>query len=510
MRMKRFAAVILSSIFLFSVVSPMTASAVTPYDGYIYDHKDNSIPSLNGYLYMDSIDGYNSKSGPFKAPQDIYVVEDDTMYIVDMGNNRVVHMDQSGRTIKIYGSQEGEGKLNGPKGVFVTEEGLVYVADTKNNRIVVFNRDGSFSRQFLKPESPLLGAKFDFLPSKLVVDIRGYMFIVVDGSYQGLLQLDPDGKFTGFFGANHIPFSLSRVISRLIATEEQKAQLATQKPPEFSNLFQDKEGFIYTTTLGIDKLQVKRLSAVGVDTLNTQEGASGKYGDLRQQTYTELKTTGSDRKKEKKVIVRKPVFIDLAVDSDGFISVIDQMNGKVFHYDQLGNLLFSFGGLGSQNGLMVTPSSIAVTSDKVILIADETRNRIDRFRLTDFGSLVHKASSLYSEGWYEKSLEPWMDVLKLNSNYNMAYLAIGKSFHKQEKYKEAMEYFRIARAYKEYSLAYLEYRKNFMRENFIWFVAGVISFAVILQIFLRWQRGRKIKKRKQFYAVHASEGGGNS
>lgn len=482
-------AVSLSLILMFLWIAPIPAYAVTPYSGYVYDHKNNPIPSLNGYVYLDSIDGYNSESGPFRDPQDLFVAKDDTFYVADTGHHRIVHMDQKGRTIRVYGTEEGEGKLNNPRGVFATEDGTVYVADTNNNRIAVYHDDGAFIREYASPESPLLGENFQFLPSKLIVDVRGYMFVVVEGMYQGLLQLDPNGKFTGFFGANHIPFSLSRLISSLIATPEQKAQLATEKPPEFSNLFQDEEGFIYTTTLGITSLQVKRLSAVGVDTLNTQEGARGQYGDLKLQTFSEQRTVM--RNKVMRKVIKNPVFVDVAVDSDGFITALDQMTGRAFHYDSIGNLLFSFGGLGSQQGLMITPASIAVTSDKVILIADQTRNRIDRFRLTDFGSKVHAASVLYSEGRYEESKDPWMEVLHLNSNYTLAYLAIGKALHKQENYEEALNYFRTARAYKEYSLAYLEYRKNFMRENFVWFVVGVIAFAILIQLFTRWRRRQK-------------------
>lgn len=496
--MSRTIALILAAVMLSILAAPMSAYAVTPYSGYVYDHKDNPVPSLNGYVYMDSIDGYDGESGPFKAPQHLFIAADDSLYIVDSGNNRVVHLSSDNRLLRVFGTAEGDGRLNNPKGVFVTDDGTVYVADTKNSRIAVFDSSGKFVRDYRDPKNPLLGDKFQFVPSKLVVDKRGYMFVVVDGLYQGLMQLDPNGEFAGFFGANHIPFSVTRIVTRLIATKEQKAQMATEKPPEFSNLFQDRDGFIYTTTLGIDTMQAKRLSAVGVDTLNAQESAKGRYGDTRFRVVTDSKGKQQER---------KHVFVSVTVDNQGFITVLDQMTGKAFQYDSLGNLLFVFGGIGSQDGLMITPSSIAVTSKGVIYIADETRNRIDRFRTTEFGELVHKASILYSDGQYEQSKEPWIDVLERNSNYNLAYLAIGKALYKQEQYKEAMEYFKTARAYKEYSLAYLEHRKNYMREHFVWFVLGAILFAVIFRIFLGWRRRQKMIMNKKFYSVRRTEGG---
>lgn len=499
MKMSRIIALIVAAVMLSVLAAPISAYAATPYSGYVYDHKDNPVPSLNGYVYMDSIDGYGSESGPFKAPQHLFIAGDDSLYITDSGNNRIVHMTADQRLLRVYGAVEGEGRLNGPKGVYVTDDGTLYVADTKNSRIAVFDRNGTFLKAYEDPKNPLLGEKFQFVPSKLVVDKRGYLFIVVDGLYQGLLQLDPNGEFAGFFGANHVPFSLTRVITRMVATKEQKAQMATEKPPEFSNLFQDKDGFLYTTTLGIDTKQLKRLSAVGVDTLSSQETATGRFGDARLRITTDSKG---------KMQIRKHVFVSVTVDSQGFITALDQMTGKAFQYDSLGNLLFVFGGIGSQNGLMITPSSIAVDSQGIIYIADEMRGRIDRFRATEFAELVHRASILYADGLYEQSKGPWMEVLKRNSNYNLAYLAIGKALYRQEQYKEAMGYFKTARAYNEYSLAFLEYRKNYMREHFVWFVAGMIAFAVAFRIWTGRRRRRKMLLRKQFYSVRGAEGGG--
>ncbi|GAA3399924.1 hypothetical protein ACFFNY_17615 [Paenibacillus hodogayensis] len=468
-----------------------SALAGTPYSGYAYNHKFEAVSSLNGYAYADSIDGFDNAGGPLNKPQDMFVAGDDTLYIADTGNNRIVRLDADKRLLGTYGAAEGSGKLNGPKGVFADADGTVYVADTKNSRIAVFEKDGTYRKEFRNPESPLLGKDFLYLPSKVIVDKRGYLFIVCDGLYQGLLQLDPDGQFAGFFGANHVPFSVTRILTNLIATKEQKAQIAGQKPPEFSNLFQDQEGFIYTTTLGIESLQIKRLSAVGVDTLNGQQSALGRYGDYRMRVVNEKRKVNS--------------FVDVSVSGQGFITALDLISGRAFQYDSLGNLLFQFGGIGVQNGLFITPSSIAQTSDGTIYIADESRNRIDRFKITAFGELVHKASVLYSDGRYEEAQQPWAEVAKLNSNYNLAYVAIGKALYKQEKYKEALVYFKQARAYTEYSNAFLEQRKLFLREHFAESAGILIAAFVLLRVLLGWRRR---KRKEALRRSLAAEGGG--
>jgi sugar lactone lactonase YvrE len=468
-------AVLLISLFML----PMTAYAESPYEGYIYDSLKNTPHSINGYLYKDSIDGYDLETGPFKEPTDIFVAKDDTFYIADSGNNRIIHMDANKKILKVIAPEEGEGKLNTPKGVYTTDDGQSYVADTGNGRVVQFDASGNFIRDFKKPDSPLLDSGFTFSPSKVVYDKRGYLFVVSEGAHQGLVQLRPDGSFAGFFGANHVDFSLTRLLVRYIATKEQREQLASVRPPEFSNLFLDNEGFIYTTTFGIRSNQIKRLSAVGVDILNISE--SKRYGDLYMpiQKWSTL----------------YEAFVDVSVDRNGVITALDQTTGKAYQYDQLGNLLFIFGGLGIQDGLFMTPASIGQTSDGTIYIVDKTRNRIDRFRTTPFADKVHEAVKLYVDGKYEEASKPWHEVIRMNSNYDLAYKSIGKALYRAEKYEEAMVYFHAAKDRAGYSEAYLEYRKIFLRKHFDVIFGGIIAIYILFKAVMFWiKRRRKLAK----------------
>ncbi|WP_274361275.1 hypothetical protein [Paenibacillus thermotolerans] len=464
------------AVLLLLCLLPTTVYADSPYEGYIYDSLKNTPQSINGYLYKDSIDGYDLESGPFSEPQDLFVAKDDTLYIADTGNDRIIRMNANKQVLQIVAPEEGPGKLSTPKGVFVTEDGSIFVADTGNQRVVQFDGAGRFVKEFKKPDSPLLEAGFNFAPSKVVFDKRGNLFVVSEGAHQGLVQLRPDGSFSGFFGANHVDFSWTRLLVKYIATKEQREQLAAVRPPEFSNLFLDEEGFIYTTTFGIRNNQIKRLSAVGVDILNINE--SRRYGDL--QMPIEKWTTLYE------------AFVDVTVDRNGMITAVDQTTGKAFQYDQLGNLLFVFGGLGNQNGLFVTPAAIGQTSDGTMYVVDKTRNRIDRFRTTPFADKVHEAVKLYVDGKYEEASVPWQEVIRMNSNYDLAYKSIGKALFRAERYEEAMVYFEAAKARADYSEAYLEYRKIFAREHFEWFFAGIVAaFAVYKGIAFRLSKRRR-------------------
>jgi len=447
---------------------PPAAFGDSSYRGYIYNNLEDTPLSINGYLYLDSFDGLTTSAGALNGPEDIFVAEDDTLYIVESGNHRVIHIDRNNQVLGVFGDAEGDGKLNGPKGVYVTADGDVYVADTLNRRIAVFAKDRKFKKQFGVPDSPLLGKDFVYAPSKLIVDKRGYLFVVSDGAIGGLMQIKPDGTFAGFFGANHVGFDWTRTIVKLIATKEQKEQMASVRPPEFSNVYQDSSGFIYTTTLGIEMNQIKRLSAVGVDTLNGK--SENWYGDWYMPSKNDQFLISA--------------FVDATVGKTGLITALDQTTGRLFQYDKLGNLLFIFGGIGQQDGLFKTPTSVAQTSDGMIYVADRTRNRIDRFYTTPFADLVHEASALYVDGRYNDSLGPWNEVLRMNSNYDLAYYAIGKAQFRQQKYKEAMESFKMAHAQGAYSDALFEYRRVYVKEHFGELMTALISLFVIIRLFI--------------------------
>ncbi|UVI33775.1 hypothetical protein [Paenibacillus spongiae] len=449
------------------------ADAAIPYDGYTRSLGYGDVHSINGYVYMDSIDGYDLESGPFKEPQDLFAADDGTLYVADTGNNRIVRLTRDRRVLGVIGDNEGPGMLNEPKGVFVKKDGLVYVADTKNQRIAVFGAKGDYVKSFPAPKSRLLGETFTYSPSKVIVDKRDYMLVISEGNTQGLIQIDAKGEFKGFFGANHIGFSWERLFVKMVATEEQKSQLAVQKPMEFSNVAQDADGFVYTTTLATETNQIKRLSPVGVDTLNP--GSEVRYGSRFEAGPFQM-----------------PSFVGISVSPEGFITALDLQSSKVFQYDKLGNLLFAFGGMGEQNGLFKTPATVAQLQEGVIAVVDKGRSRIDFFRTTPFADLVHEASALYVEGRYEEAQQMWNEVLKLNGNFAMAYHAIGKALYKAERYEEAMRYFKLAKVKGDYSTAFREYRKQYTREHFAWIALIAIALLAALRFGLpRLVRGLK-------------------
>lgn len=65
-----------------------------PYYQYNYDVYQHEIPSAAGYYPAKTIRGEYIGSGSFKNPTDLYVDNNNTIYIMDSGNKRVIVCDK--------------------------------------------------------------------------------------------------------------------------------------------------------------------------------------------------------------------------------------------------------------------------------------------------------------------------------------------------------------------------------------------------------------------------------
>lgn len=89
--------------------------------------------------------------GQLNTPRGIAVGADDSVYVVDTGNNRIQHFSAKGDLLGEWGSfadaSQGNapgGTFNEPWGIAVGPDGSVYVTDTWNYRIQKFTADGEF------------------------------------------------------------------------------------------------------------------------------------------------------------------------------------------------------------------------------------------------------------------------------------------------------------------------------------------------------------------------------
>jgi sugar lactone lactonase YvrE len=403
-------------------------------------------PSQLGYVYHRDFGLELEMDGP----QDMFLSHDKTLYLVDTGNNRILKVDMFGELLAEFGKGpdlEMEHRLKKPQGVFVNEFDEVIVADTDNKRIVIYNPDGTMQKIIPQPDSVLLGEDFHYQPTKVIQDRRGYLYVANSNDYRGLILLDTNGAFRGFFAPNRVPFSMRRIIINMFATEAQKEKLSKTLPTPHSNMIIDQYGYIYSSTVYDRKNQIKKLNSVGKDVLNSSDYVYG-YTFRRGSQYVQ------------------PNFVDLTVNEKGIMSALDSQNGWIYQYDQDRNLLLMFGGKGEEKGYFGYPTSIVGDDEGYLYILDKDRNDIQVFRPTQFAGLVHGASELYVDGRYEEAAGPWREVIKYNTNYSLAWSGIGKAFMKLEEYDKALQAYHYARDREGYSEAFAELRHAWVRSNF--------------------------------------------
>lgn len=453
------------AILLLAAASPALAASD---EGYTYSYWGEPNPAPAAYLPVKVLYGGDLHTGPLSEPSDMFVGKDRSVYIADTGNNRVIVLDDRWNTVRIIRDFVKGGKkdaFNGPEGVFVSDAGDIYVADTQNRRIVRLAADGTFVRETGEPKSTLLRQGFQFAPTKLVADKSGQMYVISRGSYEGIMQFDADGAFTGFVGTNRVQFNPVDLLWKRISTKGQREQMQQFVPVEFNNVDIEDNGFLYTTTSeeNADK-PIKRLNVSGVDILRSK-GYFPPKGDIK------FLQTGSRP--------GSSIFVDVAADEGGMYSALDSKRGRVFAYDKDGNLLYEFGGIGSSQGLFRTPAAIGISEGRT-LVLDKGYNRLTVFEPTQYGGYIREAVRALYDGKADESTAAWRNVLKLNSNFEVAYLGIGKSLMKKGDNKGAMANFKLGNNREYYSEAFKRYRQQVVFEGFGYIVLGVAAAALLI------------------------------
>lgn len=444
---------------------------------YTYDYWAEERESPDAYTAETFITGLDIGIGNFKSPQGMYV-RGNLIYICDTGNNRIVILQRNGDTItfkeeivEFKGNTEIT-TFSEPNDIFVSDSGEIYICDTKNQRILHLDKNRNLVKEIIKPQDENIDTTAEFYPTKLVVDTAGRIFALVKNYNKGFLKFEQDGKFTGYIGANEVKFNALDYAWKMLATKEQRGQMAQFVPTEYNNLAVDNEGFIYATTSVFEEYQllsdtakpIRKLNTMGTDIL-IKNGNFPPIGDIDWGNAGGI--SGPSR------------LVDVTATDDDTYYAVDRTRGRIFGYDTQGNLLYAFGGLGSKIGYFQDPIAID-HMEKDLLVLDSKSGGITVFTLTEYGELINKAIEEYKQGHYEVSGDYWKQVLMYNGNYDLAYIGIGRSLMRQEQYKEAMEYFKLKWDDKNYSKAFKLYRKQWIEDNIVWlFIGGIGLFGIV-------------------------------
>ncbi len=398
----------------------------------------------------------------------------DQIYLADATNNLILVLNSEFRLIDTFPKKvddvipEGY-QLNKPSGIYIFDKKL-YVADTENERIVVFDIETKeLVLEVKNPQDPTF-EKVKFKPLKLTVDRTGRMFVIAFDIFEGIMDFNPDGTFSRFYGTNTITMNFFEALVYRFSSQKQKAKQSLKLQTSFVNLDIDPYGYVYVVSKPDVLEPVKKLNFKGIDVLN-KSGYVLPYGDAQVEEYDNTVPLGRSN------------IVDVAVSPNGnFFSILDSKRGRVFSYDNEGNLLYIFGQIGSQNSMFKQPNSLTYYQDKII-VTDNMNKSIVVFEPTEFGKLINEATNLYLNSKYLEAKEIWQEVLKLNSNYFLAYTGIGKAQLREGNYEDAMKNLKLGHDYYNHSIAYEQYRND--KLDNITPYALVVAFIVIGYIFFK-------------------------
>ncbi len=401
--------------------------------------------------------------------------------------------------------------LTNAQGITVVEDAesyAIYVADTDNSRIVKMNDQFIVTEVFLTPNDEVfyqwdsdkaldLSNDTPFKPLKIAVDKTKRVYCIAKTVYEGIIEFSASGKFNRFLGKNTVTANPLKQFWYKLMSDIQKDLQGADLPPEFINLTMDSDGFLYTTSYpDAEDAQAKNM----IKAINT----SGK-DVLRRNGYVEPNGDAVflSAHSNKEVTLGASTLTAIAVNPDGFYSVTDSKRGRIFTYDTEGNLLYISGEKGTLSNSINQPVAISYLTieakenserQELVLVVDRTSKSIISFSTSSFGLLVNKATKLYLENKIIDAEEVWREVVKMNSNYELGYVGIGKSLLRLEKFEEAMEYFKLGHNAAYYSKAYQQYRDIILKDNFALIMTGCVITAVGIAVLTLLKRQNKKKQ----------------
>ncbi|HHU55211.1 MAG TPA: hypothetical protein GXZ48_00775 [Acholeplasmataceae bacterium] len=365
---------------------------------------------------------------------------------------------------------------NGLYGVYravtpTTREDLIYLADRNNNQVIVIDSETyEVVRIVRTPKDEYTFEGRDITPIDIVTDRAGRIYVIASNVNEGIMQFSREGEFNRFTGVNYVTLTPWEVFWRNFSTEEQLKKQQSIINTSFTSMAVDKEGFIYATSQALtndrnivtdDNNMIKRINPTGKDILR-RNGYQPPKGDVKYHIGQVLALYNGPSK-----------FAGITVNEYGVYTVVDGKMGRLFTYDNEGNLLYvsgnsrySDGNIGNtQLTVLSNPVSLAYVHENVAVLDNSTKS-IVLYELSDIGKLINRAVELEYQGNLNEAALYWQEVVKQNANYEYGYIGIGRMYFNNKDYKKAMEYFKFGYDRELYSRAYKLHRNVAIRKYF--------------------------------------------
>ena len=418
----------------------VNASPATSYT-YTIDAKGQLVRTQDAYLPNLTITTLG-----LNAPTDLFI-KDNTMYISDSGNKRIILYDISTNEVIKEIKHESFSTING---IFVTDENQLYVADTGASAVFVFNQASELVQTITKPDSIAYGDA-DFKPVKVAVDKAENIYVVAEGMYNGIIQLSNTGEFLGYFTSNKVSLTAVEAMQDLFFTEEQKDSLLGRVPLTFSNVFVDPDGSVYTTTPSDAETGLKKHNTAGTNMLGE---ASYMPEDL----------------------------VDIYVDKMGVIYAGSQ-SGSVSVYTNEGEFVYTFGTSNLKadiSGLTQTLSALAVDENGSVWVLDKDKAFLQSFNPTEYATSTYLALYQYDNGLYDDAVNTWKDVLNQNQMSVLAHTGIAKNYYSKQQYEDVMYHSEVAGNRFYYSQSFWEVRNEMLQTHMPTILVGLVGLAIVV------------------------------
>ena len=452
--MKKYICVLLALVFATSFATPVLGGV--PYQSYNFNAWGGMTPAPLSYVPLRSftLDDIDPTLGDMNDPTDLHVDHFGNIFLTDHMNSRIIVFDRDlnlNRVLTGFYRNGVHDAFNRPTGVFVTPDNEIFITDTHNHRIVVIDENDNFIREILSPQIEGLEDDFVFLPLHVVVDRGGRVFTIVQRVFEGIMSFNNQGEFIGYFGTIGVGFNPIEVFWRMFMTQEQRASQLLFIPTEFQGMDIDPYGFIFTTNIEnwAGNNQVMRLNPRGEDVLlNFNENVI---------------INGDQFFRSGGALSGMSVFIDVVAHTHGMYSALCSTRGRVFTYDQEGNVLHVIGGTGTVEGMFRRPVSIELLGDDMLVLDAHGRGRITQFTPTEHGNLINTAIRARYDGDEETAVAAWRRLVEIDENFALAWSGIGRTMLAQGDNISAMYYLHRGMDIRYYSVAFRRNRLDRMQ-----------------------------------------------
>lgn len=412
-------------------------------------------------------------------------------------------------------------RLDSPQGITVTDK-YILIADTENLRILKIDKntlevvdiyltpgDSSFYQLYGSEYETEFGSAYEtikevndyygvvndrkiFKPTKVALNSSGVCYCIAKNAYEGLIEFGDNTEFNRYVGKNTVAVDAIKQLWSSIWSEEQYASQALDLPSMFNNISISPDGFLYATS-NPDSGSTQAVNLVKV--INTKGNDIMKRNGYITPDGDAVYIASST---EDGVVLGSSVLTAVGISKTGNFTVSDSKRGRLFTYDSEGNLLYITGeqpggtqytGSGGLSNCIISPiavdylyrTTVDGVEEETVIVLDNASNSILLFETTEFGQAVNTATYLYQTGQIEDQIVTnekgeqvvvkgaesyWREVIRMNTNYELAYLGIGKALNRRGEYKEAMKYFELAHNATYYSKAFNSYRDAVLNENF--------------------------------------------